>query len=330
MGGNALTIKTERKTTEQFNKIFSEISPILNELEITHSLTKHYHNKPTHGDMDILVKNDNIDKDKLIQLIQDKFNPISLSPNDKTISFDYDDFQIDFILIEKDNWEIANTWYSYDPIGNIQGKVAHKFGLKTGPNGLIFPFRGNSQTLVENIIITKDPRKIFEFLGYDYDRFLLGFDELEEIFDYLINSKYFNGETFQYENLNRIDKKRNRKRKSYNLFLEYININNIDKTYKFSEKESYIQYINDYFPESKLLEKIEILIEKDRVNKEINNKFNGKEIMKRYPDLKGKELGYMIMTFKETISNFDNFILYNNIDVIFTYFDKHLSIMKKK
>ena len=40
MGGNALNLETERKTTEQFNKIFSEIEPILIELGIEYFLTK--------------------------------------------------------------------------------------------------------------------------------------------------------------------------------------------------------------------------------------------------------------------------------------------------
>ena len=38
MGGNALNFATERKTTEQFNKIFSEIEPILIGLNIDYFL----------------------------------------------------------------------------------------------------------------------------------------------------------------------------------------------------------------------------------------------------------------------------------------------------
>ena len=73
MGGKALNFKTERKTTEQFNKIFSKIEPIFIELGIEYFLTKCYRNKETHGDMDILIRNNNLNKDGLLKIIIDKF-----------------------------------------------------------------------------------------------------------------------------------------------------------------------------------------------------------------------------------------------------------------
>lgn len=321
MGGNALNFETERKTTEQFNKIFSEIEPILIELGISYFLTKCYRNKETHGDMDILIKNENLNKDGLLKIIIDKFNPQSIAPNDKTISFDYDNFQIDFILISKEDWEISKVFFSNDPVGNIIGKTAHKFGLKSGFSGLVFPFRGENELLYDNIIISKEANKIFEFLGYDYQKFQSGFDNLEEIFDFIISSKYFNSDIFQYENLNRIDRKRNRRRKTYNQFLSYISEKNINKNYQFyKNKEDYIKEINDFFPEANLIGRIGELKEKDRINNIIKEKFNGKLIMSIFPELKGKELGYYIEQFKNSFENFDKYILDNNNEQILNDF----------
>lgn len=322
MGGKALNFETERKTTEQFNRIFSEIEPILKELGIDYFLTKCYRNKETHGDMDILIKDENLNKKSLSDLIKKTFNPNSINPNDKCISFDYDKFQIDFILIKKDSWDIAKDWYSYDCYGNCAGKIAHRWGLKYGPNGLIFPFRGINDLMIKDILISTDSKKTFEFFGYDYNIFQSGFDTLEEIFDFIVSSKYFNYKIFKFENLNAIDKKRNKKRKSYNEFLKYIE--NIKKEFIFNNKESYINDINEYFPESKLIEQIELLKENDRINNIIKNKFNGDIIMKIYPDLKGKELGYNIKTFKEKFSNFNEFVMSNTIEEILNNFDNHL------
>jgi len=323
MGGNALNFVTERKTTEQFNEIFSKIEPILIGLGIDYFLTKSFRNKPTHGDMDILIKNDNLPKEKLLGIIIEQFNPTSLSPNDRTISFDYDQFQIDFILIDNDSWDIAKVWYSYDPFSNVVGKTCHKFRLKYGPNGLIFPFRGINDTLNDNIIISKDAKKIFEFLNYDYERFTQGFDDIEEIFDFIFTSKYFNSEVFQFDNLNRIDRKRNRRRKSYNEFLVYIADNNIDKNYQFLEdRDQYIQIINDFFPESNLIGRIEELKENDRINTVIKEKFNGKLIMNIHPELKGKELGFYIEEFKKCVENFERYILSWNEEDIMNDFSK--------
>ena len=76
---------------------------------------------------------------------------------------------------------------------------------------------------LKNILISTDTRKVFDFFDYDYDKFQNGFDEIEEIFDFIISSKYFSYDVYQYENLNRIDRKRNKRRKSYNKFFILFN-----------------------------------------------------------------------------------------------------------
>ena len=45
--------------------------------------------------------------------------------------------------------------------------------------------------------------------------------------------------------------------------------------------------------------------------------------MIRYPELKGKELGNMIFSFKAKFENFEEFILSNTIEEIYIKFDEH-------
>lgn len=318
MGGKALNIYgvfTERKSTPEYTKIVSEIKTQINDdfygLLETHAITS-YHTKEDHGDLDLLIKNN---PNELIMdykgYIQDTFNPRAINHNANVYSFDYKNFQIDFILINKDNWEIAKTYYSYDPAGNIMGKVFHKFNLSYGWKGLEYRFRNFNGKNSKNISISKDPYKIFEFGGYDYDEFLKGFDTLEKIFEYTINNEYFSPEIFQFENLRHIDKKRNRKRVSYNIFLEYINKKNIKSRYEFhKDKTVYLKHINMFFPEAKLLEKLEKLKLEDEKNKLLSSKFNGNIIMEYIPQLSGKSLGETISNFKEILSdNYEDFIL---------------------
>jgi len=209
MGGHALkNTFTERKTTSEYKKIFSKISSILKDnLNGDIWLTKCYHSKETHGDMDILIKIDSYNKNINIKdVIIKNLNPNEIISNNGVISFDYDKFQIDIIPIKSSNWEIAKKWYSYDPISNLVGKTSHKFNLKFGQSGLVLPIRNFNNRLSKNISISKDLRKIFEFLGYDYDRYLQGFDTKKEIFNWIINSKYFDSEMFEFKNLNHIDR----------------------------------------------------------------------------------------------------------------------------
>jgi hypothetical protein len=179
------------------------------------------------------------------------------------------------------------------------GKTFHKMNLSYGWDGLKFKYRNFNGRNSHNITITKDPRKIFEFGGYDYNRYLKGFDTIEEIFEFIIDGYYFIPDIFNFENLSHIDRKRNRKRGSYHQFLKYIDKQDFS-TREFPEmisKESWIPLIDKYFPESNLLEKLKVLDKKNEINKELNRKFNGRMIMEWLPDLKGKELGDAIREF---------------------------------
>lgn len=312
MGGKALNkygVHTERKDTSEFLKIGSSIQETIQAyylqqygVSLETCVVTCYRTKPNHGDLDLLIKitpeiaGKNIDLRQVIQLM---FLPKAIHNNGGVFSFDYLNFQVDFIPIKEDKWEVAQTYYSYDPLGNVMGKTFHKFGLSYGWDGLHYKFRNFDGRLSQNILMSTDPRKIFEFGGYDYDRYLKGFDTLEEIFEFCLNTPYFDSEILQMDNLKSIDKKRNRKRGSYHLFLKHLEDNNIKKTYGFNkEKSTYVSMIDNFFPEAGLRKKLEELEEQDRKNFYIAQKFNGDVVMEWMPELKGKELGMAMGKFK--------------------------------
>lgn len=307
MGGKALNkygVFTERKNTDEFKQIGYElITEVFRGLGLFSEVVRCYHTKENHGDLDLLIKVTpgfeelNTDLRKYILVA---FNPQAIHNNGGVFSFDYKNFQVDFIPIKVDKWEVARTYYSYDPLGNVMGKTFHKFGLSYGWDGLHYKHRNNHGTNSANILLTTDPRKIFEFGGYDYDRYLKGFDTLEEIFKFSIDTTYFDAEILQMDNLKSIDKKRNRKRGSYHLFLKYLEDNSIDKKYEFNkDKDSYISAIDLFFPEAKLMEKLEELKQKDLKDFYLAEKFNGNLVMTWLPELQGKELGQAIKKFKD-------------------------------
>jgi hypothetical protein len=312
MGGHALkNTYIERKNTEEFLIIGKEIQDkILNDLFLETAIVKCYRAKTTHGDLDLLIKiipNLNINWRIYIQTV---FNPNEIVKNDKVYSFNYKDFQIDFILINEKSWITAQTYYNFDCVGNIMGKTFHKFGCSYGWEGLYYKYRNYRGTNSANILLTNDVRKIFEFGGYNYDRYLLGFDTLVDIFAFTINSKYFDTEMFQMENLKSIDKKRNRKRKSYHIFLEYLKENNINTKYPFEEdKNFYIADIDAAFPEVDLLQQLHDLQVKDEFNQALAEKFNGNIVMQWIPELQGRELGTAIGQFKAKLGDDYNWMI---------------------
>jgi hypothetical protein len=320
MGGHALkNTYIERKNTEEFLRIGKEIQDkILSDLFLETVILKCYRTKTDHGDLDLLIKitpNLNINWKTYIQIT---FNPNEIFNNGGVYSFDYQNFQIDFIPIKEKSWNIAQTYGFFDPLSNIMGKTFHKFGLSYGWDGLFYKYRNAHGTNSENILLTTDPKKIFDFGGYDYDRYLKGFETLEDIFKFVIDSANFNTEMFQMENLKSIDKKRNRKRGSYHLFLKYLKDNKIYVRKDFEEdKTKYIIAIDFYFPEVKLLDKLNELRKKDAQDKALSEKFNGNIIMQWLPELKGKELGEAITIFKNQWGeHYNDYIAKTSIDDI--------------
>ena len=335
MGGKALNrfgVFTDRKNTEEFLRIGEEIQESLYvylskqygvHIE-THVVTC-YRNKADHGDLDLLIKTTpdmNIDFRKEIELF---FLPKAINSNGGVHSFDFQGFQIDFIPVPESKWETAKTYYGFDPVGNICGKTFHKFDLSYGWEGLFYKFRNFRGNIAKEVLISTDVRKIFEFGGYDYDKYLKGFDTLEEIFKFCIDGKYFDAEMFKFENLKSIDKKRNRKRDSYHLFLQYIEDHNINTKHEFQkDKNFYVPLINEFFPEAKLLEKIDEFQRIDDENKIISQKFSGHHIMLWLPDIKGKEMSVVIDKFKnsfgENIVDYREFLLNASDEEIYKRF----------
>jgi hypothetical protein len=115
---------------------------------------------------------------------------------------------------------------------------------------------------------------------------------------------------FQMENLKSLDKKRNRKRKSYHIFLEYLKENNINTKYPFDEdKDLYIMDIDNAFPEANLLEQLHDLQIKDEFNQALAEKFNGNIVMQWIPELQGRELGTAIGQFKAKLGDDYNWMI---------------------
>ena len=322
MGGKALNkygVYTERKNTEEFQRIGKDVQERIQfefDFPVETEIVTCYHQKPDHGDLDLLIKIDSefhnagVDLRQFISIV---FNPQAIHNNGGVYSFDYENFQVDFIPVRESKWETAKVYYSYDPLGNIMGKTFHKFGLSYGWDGLFYKFRNFNGRLAQNILLSTDAEEIFRFGDYDYYRYLQGFETLEDIFKFAINCEYFDTEIFQMENLKSIDKKRNRKRGSYHLFLKYLKDNNIKVSYEFEKnKELYLPMIDQYFPEAKLMEKLSALQEVDRRNKRLSHRFNGDLVMSWLPNLKGKELGQAMTDFKNSFDSkedYEEFVL---------------------
>lgn len=316
-------IETRRYYTPEYFKLSDELIPRIQKLFNTEVyLVKAYNKKESHGDMDILVLNSG-NLGNIRGKLADEFPGTPIHCNGNVYSIEYKEFQIDIIPQPVSNWETAKCFFDFDPTGNLMGKIAHKFGLKYGFQGLVYPFRNCDGRLTTDITISRDNRKIFEFLGLDYDRYLQTFDTVEEIFEYIIGSKYFNGDGFMMEELNHIDKKRNKKRATYQGFITYINKNKPVNKFEFSkDKSDYLHLIDEFFPEAGFLTKLAELKKIDGENQSIKEKFNGNLVME-WTGLSGKELGLVLEKYKSQFGEtYRHFMLKSTDDFIKGHFMK--------
>jgi len=319
MGGNLFKV-SRRYDKGEYNDLYPKVINDLYKVfktEFFHVFT--YNSKESFGDLDLLVL-DNGSLGNIVEQLKTEFNTKHVHRNSNVISFLYGDFQVDLILTKYEAWKTSKLFMPNDPSGNLMGKIAHRFGLKYGFDGLVYPFRNFSGRITRDIVLSKESKEIFEFLGFSYERYQEGFGTVEEIFNFIIESKYFNVDNFLMENLTHIDRKRNAKRKTYQGFLKFVEETKPTSNFEFNrDKSTYFELFDKFFPESNFLKQIDELQRKDKEMKEISEKFNGRLIMEKHPDLKGKELGLAIKNFKDSFCfdiSFNQYVLETNSDKI--------------
>ena len=308
MGGHALKeVVTRRYENDEYTALSLKMRlHLIGIFETNVHLVRSYYTKASHGDMDLLVEYSESDLGKAKEKLTEYFKPGQISCNGNVHTFDYEELQIDVIFVKPENWDASVTFFDFDPSGNLMGKAAHKFGLKYGFQGLVYPYRMVDGTAFADIEISKDSRRIFEFLGFDYDRYAMGFGTLSEIFEYVVAGKYFDPRNFLMENLNSIDRKRNAKRPTYQEFLSYISAMPDKESHHKSfheDKRLYLPRIDAAFPEADVYGKMRRCEEAEARRAVIAGKFNGEIVQAAFPELAGKDLGRFIIGFKQMVAD---------------------------
>lgn len=286
----------------------------------------YYRNKQSFGDIDFVVAVPDDFKPTMKEVIEELFHPNEIFHNGNCWSFDYKEFQVDLITVHPIHFESNLMYLSYNDLGNFIGRLAHQFGLKYGQEGLWYnlKFKGSN---IARIPVSKDYPKIYKFLGLDFNKWMAGFDELEDVFKFVAESPYFNWKIFQIETLNHINRERNLKRTSYMTFLKWIDENAKHREYLFKDVDSYLPDIIKAFPEANLELQIRKAEYEHCRSLYIKSKFNGNVISERF-NLTGEALGKAIVNFKKYIAeagyNFDQWILENELSEIYSQFENSL------
>lgn len=274
-----------------------------------YKIPRFYTNKADFGDVDILISSELMEKMTWSDFKKKVVNDLSIKQHESSkglFSVVYENFQVDFILQSKDSFESTYSFLCFNDIGNIIGRIFKKFNLKYGENGLLYVFRRQNNHYAKDLIVSTDFEKIYTFLGLDYQKWLSGFENKEEMFDWIISSPYFSVQPY-IEMSTRMEK-RQKERPTIAYFLDYLEEKKITKSYSFQERDSYLPIINNFFPEANLISCIKEEQEREQFVLLLKEKYNGKLIIQLFPRLKGKTLGKFMKDFQEQFDDYEKIL----------------------
>lgn len=248
MGGNAIVdskrmAKTEYKTyCKILKKYFNPRSAYI---------PQSIKSKESFGDIDILCSFSKSNfKEILKKIEQDGFIKIESEAHDSFgvrfyINGTWSDIhQVDWIQC-RENREFHLNYLGFNDLGNFIGRIAAYHQLKFGENGLYktihFDKNGNHLTGVtkykstnnlseaskvaskKDILLTADWNLALEYLGFNSEDWHDGFETLEEVAEFVMNSKYFNPKMFDLQDRDAKSRARDKKRSNYEYVSNYFN-----------------------------------------------------------------------------------------------------------
>jgi len=314
MGGNAVKSfgNVVRLKTEEYDELALEVVAVLSSEKVRPYIIPSYREKPDHGDMDLIVSSEfwsyNTRNSVNTKLESNGFVQNG-TVTSYAIPYKENIFQVDIISVPPDRLEFAYNYFAWNDLGNLLGRIFHRLGFKLGHLGLQYIIRDpeNKDHVVSELTITKNWDEALRLVRYNPVRFAEGFNTLEEIFQYVIYNPYANKDIFLLENRNAISRIRDRKRKTYMDFLEWLETNFgnqlFEYGYVYDNKEKLREIFLDTafiaFPEFKKEydDAMVLFNKKKRVKKVVNGDF-----ISEITGLHDRELGDFISTFKAAYS----------------------------
>lgn len=311
MGGNALSFETKRLSKDDYDDVYVELITALRKYfgPILVARVDSYRDKADFGDLDMLIIcESNQRKKEISEFIRAELNPKELVLNGGVFSFDVNDFQVDFILApDVETFHFARRYFAWNDLGNFIGRTAHRLGFKYGHDGLKYVVRDvdDPSYVISEVFLTKDHDEALEFLGFSSHDHAMGFDTPEEIFEYAASSPYFSAASFMLSNRNHTARVRDRKRKMYNMCVEYFKEKfGVDENTPVEplDKEAHLLRAFVKFPS--FYAAYTNVMSKHIKHKAYKSVFNGLTVGAIY-GLEGKELGMKMKTLREFFDAFN-------------------------
>lgn len=312
MGGNALKekgITAVRLTKKNFERVSAQCIERLQMAFPGHriAVVPAYRAKSDFGDCDITISSTGYDPHKAaaaleaVEVVRNgPVTSLGVVVREEVALVDGNVFQVDLIAIGDEAFDYALGYFSFNDLGNLIGRTAHRAGLSHRHDGLWFYVRDGDYKFRE-ICLTRDYDVALRFLGYDPARFHAGFETLEDIFEYVAGSTFFNRDIFLLENRNAKSRIRDRKRLTYMAFLRWCEARPDLPAYAYpDDKTEWLPRIGEHFPH--FAEEYRKALWDMANQRAVKERFNG-EWVSQLTGLQGKDLGALMKNVKESFGS---------------------------
>ncbi len=300
MGGNVFKDNKRMESKQEFYSVYGKQHKFLSSNNIHEfiELPRQIESKTSFGDMDLVVNINKLEtyKSKLIAA------GYPVSRNGIVLSYQTPEkYQIDLIGIDKNKLNYALRYFSFGDHGNILGKlISYHFSLKHSFNGLYYSFVKDSGNFKNNIFLSLDYVDALDLLGLSHYKFIEGFATEEEIFEWIYESPLMNTEIYSFDKMTNRDATRDRKRKFYNSWLDFLKTKEpkvVERLTK-EERDNILEKNFEGFKQVK--DSLEMHY---KLLCEYREKFNG-NIVKEISGFEGKKLGNLMKNLKELLPEY--------------------------
>lgn len=277
-------------------------------LDGAYRIPRFYGDKPDFGDMDIIVPTSR-DWDRIRSEIAADLGVAQTKYVGRVSSMVFEGLQTDFFAVPAQFVESTCNYMSFNDIGNLLGRICRRFNLKYGEEGLSYTYRREgSDHYRADLPVTQDFRKICAFLHLDYPTWVAGFATLTDVYDWVIASPYFSVAPY-LDDLDGTMERRVGKRPGIASFIDYLGAKGIAARPVFADRMSYLPQVIAAFPEAGLVEQVASERTKEERANALAARFSGKLVMRLRPELEGRALSLFIVAFKQSVPDFEGFLL---------------------
>ena len=319
MGGKALkSINVSGMDKDTFEKVSADvIEKLKNELGTDLvDILPYYKSKKTFSDVDVLISKTAIEKygfNQFHEFLKEGLESPEQTGTSQIYSFGYKYeglyHQVDLMLHAENMFYRAKEYFAYNDLNILMNFISvSNFDLSFSKEGLNHTIYADSKTQkIGDYTVDANFYDILDFLGLNKEKHKIGFNSLQDMYDFIYESPYFDTDSFikKTEKENRAETKR-AERKTYSGFIEYVqNKPNKKSILKEKSKKEVQDLFFFKFPKAK--EKYNKILENDKKIKEMRESFNGFVISKWLDiDIKDRFLGVVMRKIKHDFKYDEN------------------------